>query len=91
MPDAVTFIKIIKKAAVDAVESTKPVKICFGQVLSTSPLKVNVEQKMILSELQLLLAGQVAEKPLNRGDNIILLRQQGGQKYIILDRIGVVS
>lgn len=91
LPDAAELIKVIKKTAVEAVESTKPVNACFGEVVSTSPLKINVEQRMVLGELQLILSERVVEKPLNQGDNVILLRQQSGQKYIIIDRIGVVT
>lgn len=91
MPDAAELIKVIKKTAIEAVESTKPVNVCYGEVVSTSPLKVNVEQRMVLGELQLLLSERVVEKPLNQGDNVILLRQQSGQKYIVIDRIGVVT
>lgn len=61
MPDAVEFVKTMKKAAVEAVEATKPVYIYFGEVLSTSPLKINVEQKMILGEAQLILSRNVTD------------------------------
>ena len=53
LPDAAKLIKAIKKAAVEAVEATKPVQICFGSVKSTEPLKIFVDQKMILGEKQL--------------------------------------
>lgn len=91
MPDAAELIKVIKRSAIEAVEALKPVNICFGEVVSTSPLKVNVEQRMVLGELQLVLSEKVVEKPLEQGDNVILFRQQLGQKYIITDRIGVVK
>ena len=61
MPDAVEFVKTMKKAAVEAVEATKPVYIYFGEVLSASPLKINVEQKMILGEAQLILSRNVTD------------------------------
>lgn len=91
LADAVEFVKIIKKAAIEAVDSTKPVNIYFGSVESTSPLRINVEQKITLTKLQLILTERVTEEPLKAGDELILLRQQGGQKYVVLDRIGVVS
>lgn len=87
MPDAVGLVKTIKKTAVEAVEATKPVAVCFGKVESISPLKINVEQKMTLSKAQLVLT-ETAQDGLAAGDEVILLRQQGGQKYIVLDRIG---
>lgn len=131
MPDAVELVKTIKRAAIDAVNASKPVEICFGKVTSASPLKILVEQKMTLGEAQLMLCRNVTDyktymtggniqnfyyvgTPLNVstlpvspshvhamgkiqitvhnglvvGDEVILLRQQGGQKYIVVDRIG---
>ena len=61
MPDAAGLLKTIKKAAVDAVEANKPVNLCFGIVTNTSPLKINVEQKMELGEAQLLLSRNVTD------------------------------
>ena len=59
MPDAVKFVKTVKKAAVEAVEASKPVQVCFGSVKSTEPLKIFVDQKMMLGENQLVLSRNV--------------------------------
>lgn len=131
MPDAIELIKVIKRAAVEAVGAQKPAEICFGKVTCVSPLKITVEQKLTLGEAQLVLtrnvteyktyisggniqdhyyAGEPQDKntlPVNPshvhaigniqitvhnglvvGDEVVLLRQQGGQKYIVVDRIG---
>lgn len=107
MPDAVELLKTIKRAALDAVDASKPVQVCFGKVTSTSPLKILVEQKLPLGEGQLVLCRNVSTLPVSPshvhamgkiqitvhnglvvGDEVILLRQQGGQKYIVVDRIG---
>lgn len=150
MPDAVELVKTIKKSAIDAMESTKPVNVYFGTVESVSPLKINVEQKMVLGESQLVLTRNVTDykmlvavdmstestsdshthtfqgktqkdgepehehefkgstagassthshhiageqeitirNSLVAGDEVLLIRQQGGQKYIVWDRIG---
>lgn len=48
MLDLNDLLTAIKKAAVDAVESTKPVGIIYGRVISVSPLKINVDNRMIL-------------------------------------------
>jgi hypothetical protein len=108
LPDAKDLVKIIKMAAADAVEATKPVYIYFGEVQQTSPLKINVEQRMILGEGQLVLSRNVTdykttvtvdwasetgkkEITIHNGlvvsDEVILIRQQGGQKFIVWDRI----
>lgn len=137
MPDAVELVKTMKRAAVDAVNASKPVEVCFGKVTSASPLKILVEQKMTLGAAQLVLCRNVTEHIIEMtvnhytenetehthavqdtytgggsssptkhlhayrgrkkftvhnglvvGDEVVLLRQQGGQKYIVVDRIG---
>ena len=55
------FVETLKRAAVDAVEATKPVNVYFGEVISVLPLKIKVEQKMILSEKQLILSRNVTD------------------------------
>ena len=61
MPDANELVDTLKRAAVEAVEAKKPVNVYFGEVVSTSPLKINVEQKMILGEKQLILSRNVTD------------------------------
>lgn len=130
-PNAIELVKTIKKAAVEAVEATKPVAVLFGKVTSASPLQINVEQKMTLGEAQLILTRNVTDyktmitggniqnyyyvgtppnsstvpvSPSHKhaigkieitvhnglvvGDEVILIRQQDGQKFIVVDRIG---
>lgn len=145
MADAAELVKIIKKAAAEAVNAEKPVEVCFGRVTRVSPLKILVEQKMTLGAAQLILSrhltdfeceitvedftenhtaghthglelslsggddddinGTVGETRLSHchkisgrkslivhnglavGDEVILLRQQGGQKFLVWDRI----
>ena len=133
--DANGLVEAMKRAARGEREASKPVELCFGKVIAKSPLKINVEQKMELGELQLVLSRNVtdytatatvqwetesdkirhrhaaadgdteyAEAPhahgiagqkkiiihnaLEVGDEVILIRQQGGQKYVVIDRIG---
>lgn len=89
---------MIKKAAVDAVQASKPVAFCFGKVISESPLQINVEQKITLGPAQLVLGQNVTDYQMKNGghiynhleigDEVILSQMQGGQKYIVLDRVG---
>ena len=53
------LIKQIKQAALDAVNSAGPAGFYEGTVLSVSPLKVKVDQKLILGKEQLVLARNV--------------------------------
>ena len=122
------LIRIMKKASLDAVESTKPVNVVFGKVTSESPLKILVEQKITLTAAQLILTRNVTDfnneitvidwttenrsggsgydsfsshnhdligrkkiivhNALKAGEEVVLIRQQGGQKYIVIDRLG---
>lgn len=149
LPDAAGLVKIFKKTAVEAMDAAKPANICFGTVESVEPLRINVEQKMILGSAQLTLSRNVTDfsvhvttdwqteshaqetgqeeqgetelggtpehshkfkiqgggggshdhkisgkkeitlhNALSVGEKVMLLRQQGGQNYIVLDRIG---
>lgn len=122
----------MKRTALDAVNASKPMEVCFGKVVSSIPLKILVEQKMMLGEAQLILTRNVTEykifvrkdkdeiqnfneaeilpevstdsassfdSAVNKipitisnglvvGEEVILFRQQGGQKYVVVDRIG---
>lgn len=144
MPDANELLGALKRSALDAMEAKKPVNVDFGEVVSASPLKINVEQKMMLGEKQLILSRNVTDfetmatidwltenslgphthtvkgtdsngghvaltmdeqnlvhnheitgkkkitvhNGLVVGDEVILLRMQEGQKFIVWDRIG---
>lgn len=144
MPDANELVALLKKAAVDAVDASKPVNVYFGEVVGASPLKINVEQKMVLGEKQLILSRNVTDfstmvtvdwtsessltthnhtvkgdngsggtidlstsskslahthkitgkkkitvhNGLAVGDEVILIRQQEGQRFIVVDRVG---
>lgn len=144
MPDGVQLAKAMRRNALEAVEATKPVNVFFGDVLSTSPLQIKIEQKMLLDDAQLILSRNVtnymievsiqwdtlSEKIMHshsvnltdsngdsvtgkteaqtvshthgvegkkqmtihngliKGEKVILIRQQEGQKFVVLDRIG---
>lgn len=125
------IVEIIKMAAVEAVNASGPMGIVFGKVISVSPLKVNVEQRLTLDESHLILLNTVRDyqveisfddasiknivkdysmsdvpgtnykltfqqkvknkvtiyNGLKVDETVILIRVQGGQKYVILDRV----
>lgn len=132
MPDVAELNRLIKQTALDAIEATNPVTMTYGKVITTSPLQINVEQKMTLGEAQLILTDTVREqkivlnidldtdsfthshtitepelitdevthkhsastkkeilirKGLSVGDKVLLVRMQGGQKFIVIDRM----
>jgi len=95
-----SLVNLIKQASMGAFESSNPVAVMFGTVTKANPLEVNVEQKFTLTrdflvlterltEYKTTIAGQeiVIRKGLQAGDKVILLRVQGGQQYIVWDRV----
>lgn len=127
------IVEIIKMAAVEAVDASNPVAIVFGEIVSISPLKINIEQRLILDESHLILSRNVTDyktkisfdnpgikqvfttwdmgetvesspskitfktktkhditvyNALKLNETVIMLQVQGGQKYIVLDRVG---
>lgn len=151
MFNADDLLKLIKKSAVEAVNASKPANMLFGKVISAKPLKIQVEQKLILGSAQLILSRNVTDysvstsmnwetetagdhnhnytgttekdslnqnhdhgyggtvqnngthshkvissgnktmtihNALKVGEEVILMQMSGGQKYIVVDRIG---
>lgn len=132
--DVNELVRLVKQAAVDAVNEGSPMHMCYGTVTSTSPLKIMVDQKLILSGDQLILTNNVRDYTvemtvdhmtesvshghavndtytgggsavpvdhahpykgrksfrvhlaLKDGEKVVMLRCDGGQKYIVLDR-----
>lgn len=135
---------MVKRAAVEAVEAGKPVAFCYGRVESAEPLVILADQKLRLSNDQLLLTNAVQDHAvdveistftendafmngqhthgiydtytgsgssdvgnlntthkhavkgrkkltirngLQKGERVLLLRWQGGQKFLVLDRV----
>lgn len=106
MRDFTNLLKAMQRIAVDAVNATKPTAIVYGKVTSISPLKVNVEQKMTLTNAQLVLTRNVTDfetelkldgqsskqkymvhNALKVGEEVLMIQMQGGQKYIVIDRV----
>ena len=128
------LVRLVKQAAVEAVRADAPMTVCYGTVLSTAPLKIQVDQKKILGTAQLILTDAVRDynvemstiegtgkslgphytedesggsgypafaahkhryqgrkkwrihNALKKDEKVILLRCDGGQKYVVLDR-----
>lgn len=129
------MVEIIKQAAVEAVKASNPCAIMFGKVISTTPLKINVEQRLTLDESHLILTSLVRDFEVDmtvdhftedddylntshshpdagtssfdsthkhayagkktfqvhlglvENESVLLMQVQGGQKYIVLDRV----
>lgn len=78
--------QLIKKAAIEAVQVSKPCDMIFGKIVSTNPLKVSIDQKLTLSD-EFVFTTYAYSQIMNENDNVVMMRAQGGQKYLIIDKV----
>lgn len=98
-----TLGSTIKRMAINANNSENPVDLRVGTVESIKPLKVRLNQKVILTETFVKLSRNVKDydttmtingktetvkihNGLKVGENVLMIRYQKGQKYLILER-----
>jgi hypothetical protein len=126
MADSNDMIGIMKRMAIEAVAASKPTSVVYGKVISTSPLKIQVDQKMTLTEQFLILTRNVKDYEVSMtvdhvtentsggsgdssfashnheyrgkklftihnglvvGDGVLMIQMQGGQTFIVMDKI----
>ena len=81
------LLNLMKQIGTETVQNGSPCAVMFGKVISqnSQPLKIKVEQRLLLGEKQLIKTEN--SKKIKKDDSVILLRMQGGQKFIVFDRI----
>lgn len=78
------LVESMKRAAVEAVEASNPCRVVTGKVVSAEPVQIAIDQKITLGTNQLILSKTVANN-LASGDEVIMIRQAGGQQYFVID------
>ena len=84
MPD---IYETIKQICASERQASYPMEICYGTVISLNPFKIKLDQKKILSKAFFIAPKGVTVNSFEIGDILILFRQQGGQKYLIFDKM----
>ncbi|WP_113673231.1 DUF2577 domain-containing protein [Vallitalea guaymasensis] len=88
MSNTQKFIGALKQINQGVKDNSQDVTFYYGQVIEIHPLKIQVDQRFILDEDFLVLTSTVAvNNSLHIGDKVVLLRAQGGQQYIVLDKV----
>jgi hypothetical protein len=80
------IIDTIKKAVIEAWEATMPVVVLHGTVTSTSPVQVKIGENLTLDSSFLVVNGTV-----ENGEDVIVIRIQGGQKYVVVGLTTVIN
>ncbi|GMQ57078.1 DUF2577 domain-containing protein [Vallitalea sediminicola] len=88
MSNTQKFIGALKQINQGVKDNSQEVTFYYGQVIEIYPLQIQVDQRFILDEDFLVLTSTVAvNNSLHIGDKVVLLRAQGGQQYIVLDKV----
>ena len=84
------MLNTIKQTVLETLEAMKPVAVMIGTITKTNPLEVTIDQKLKPDADFLIVPEALAQKDLKVGDRVVLIRVQGGQQYLILDRVVMV-
>lgn len=87
MPD---LFNAMKQIAENVFTAMRPADWCYGKVISLSPFQVQIDQKLPLKKEFLAVRTGMSASSFKVGDKLILLRKQGGQEYLILDKKGAL-
>ena len=79
------LVVLIKQLAREEREESKPCSFFIGEVVSTSPMKIKLSQKLIIDKKFMYVCENA--KSVAKGDKVAVLRAQGGQKFLILDKV----
>jgi len=97
MANCTDLATLIRKIAQQTVESHKPSGVYFGKVTSVNPIKITIDPKHVLTEEFIILGRYITEYSTNftipnetwcglrPNDELLLLREQGGQRYAVID------
>lgn len=86
MPNS-NLVQLIKKIAIEAVDASKPCDYKIGTVIEKYPLKIRITQKLCLDEDFLIITQTAEERVLKVGDEVLMIRKQGGKEYVVLDKV----
>ena len=87
MPD---MFNAMKQIAENVFEARRPADWCYGKVISLDPFQVQIDQKLPLKKEFLAVRTGMSASSFKVWDKLILLRKQGGQEYLILDKKGAL-
>lgn len=78
--------QLIKRCSMDAFDASKPCNVMIGKVKSVSPLTISIGQQLVIDD-DFLIVCDCAKSKLKKNKNVALVRQAGGQRFLIIDTI----
>lgn len=80
------FLRLIKQAALEAVDARKPCDVMTATVTGVSPLSITFGGSLKVPE-ELLMITDAAREGLFVGARVAVIRKQGGQSFLIVGTI----
>lgn len=80
------FFEIIKGILIQILSNIRFTETFIGQVIDEDNIKIKIDEKIILTEDEIVRTGNFFGN-IKNGTRILLLREQGGQRYYLLSTI----
>lgn len=90
------MVDLVKQAVEEVLNSKTPVNVVIGKVTKLSPIEIEVSAKLSLTKDFLITTERVTKyetggitirEGLKVNDSVVLLRVQGGQQFVVLDKV----
>lgn len=81
-----SLTQLIKKCAIEAFKASKPSDVMIGKIKTVSPLTISIGQQLVVDE-DFLIVCDTARTKLAKNKSVALVRQSGGQRFLIIDTI----
>ncbi len=82
-----SILDTMKKVAEQSQNAAVPAAFLFGRVTAVSPLTVRVDNRFDLPASSLVVLKSQDDDPLAVDDKLALLRNYGGQSFLILGKV----
>ena len=82
-----SILDTMKKIAEQSQNAAVPAALLFAQVTAVSPLVVRVDNRFDLPASALVVLKEKDGDPLAVGDKLALLRNHGGQSFLVLGKV----
>ena len=80
------FSEIIKKSVLQVINTIRFTEICIGDVIEEDPLKIKIEEKLFLSDNEIIKTSSFSGL-IKKGTRLLFIREGGGQRYFLIDTI----
>jgi len=97
LANGIDIVQTIRRIVQETVEANKPSGTYFGKVISVAPIQIQIASDLIITERFIVLGRYITEfsvdltiegelwHGIRPNDELLLIREQGGQRYAVID------